>query len=334
VNVWLPTVRAGSGSDVFVKRLAAGLERYGARCTVTWFPHLSEMLPLALATAAMPSSTDVVVAGSWSGFACSRRGVPLVVIEHHCVFDPVYRSGASLAQRAYHELALRAYSRASFHRAARIATVSEYTARSLRDAFGLGQVDVIPNWVDPVAFSPATVQGERDDRPFRLLFVGNLSRRKGADLLEPIMAALGNGFELRYTAGLRASEQGAPLPNMTPLGRLSDEALAMEYRACDALLFPTRFEGFGYAAAEAMASGKPVIATDVSALPEVVVDGETGILCPLDDVAAFVAACRRLATEPNAARHMGAAGRARVLERFTEAIAIPRYLELLARAAR
>lgn len=334
MNIWLPTVRAGSGSDVFVRRLAAGLERHGAACEVTWFPHGYELFPPLLEAASMPPGTDVVVAGGWYGFACRRPGIPLVVIEHHCVFDPVYRSGATLAQRVYHDLAMRPYSRASFRRASRVSTVSHYTARSLSQAFGLRDVAVIPNWVDPAMFSPAPESSPREDGPFRLLFVGNRSRRKGADLLPRIMAELGAGFELRYTAGLRADDSVPPLSNMIPLGRLSDAELVEQYRRCDALLFPTRFEGFGYAAAEAMACGKPVVTSDVSSLPEVVVDGETGILCPVGEVRAFADACRRLAAAPADAARMGSAGRARVLERYTEMQAIPRYLELLADFAR
>jgi glycosyltransferase involved in cell wall biosynthesis len=334
VNVWFPTVRAGSGSDVFVRRLAAGLERHGAHCQVSWFPHGYEVFPPLLEAARMPPGTDVVVAGGWYGFACRRPGIPLVVVEHHCVFDPVYRSGASLAQRVYHDLAMRPYSRASFRRASRVSTVSQYTAHSLSRAFGLRDVAVIPNWVDPALFSPAADSRMRRDGPFRLLFVGNASRRKGADLLPRIMAELGPRFELRYTAGLRAAGSAPPLANMIPLGRLDDAELVEQYRHCDALLFPTRFEGFGYAAAEAMACGKPVVTSDVSSLPEVVVDGETGILCPVDDVRAYAAACRRLASAPDEAVRMGTAGRTRVLERYTEAQAIPRYLELLAEAGR
>ena len=78
------------------------------------------------------------------------------------------------------------------------------------------------------------------------------------------------------------------------LGRPDQRRLLEAYLDSDALLFPTRLEGFGQVALEAMAYGLPVISTNGSALPEVVEDGATGILCPQDDAAAFVAAARRL----------------------------------------
>jgi glycosyltransferase involved in cell wall biosynthesis len=81
---------------------------------------------------------------------------------------------------------------------------------------------------------------------------------------------------------------------MVLLGRLSEKELIDEYQKCDALLFPSRFEGFGYVALEAMSCGKPVVATDSSSIPEVVENGVSGLLCPIDDIEAFVNACSQL----------------------------------------
>ena len=95
-----------------------------------------------------------------------------------------------------------------------------------------------------------------------------------------------------------------------------------------ALLFPSRFEGFGLAPLEAMACGKPVITSDNSALPEVVKDRVTGILCPTDDVKAFAKACISLAENLEILRAYGKAARARVEELFAETKIVLKYIKL------
>jgi glycosyltransferase involved in cell wall biosynthesis len=116
---------------------------------------------------------------------------------------------------------------------------------------------------------------------------------------------------------------------MIPLGRITDDGeLIKAYQQSDALLFPSRLEGFGYVALEAMACGKPVIAGANSALPEVVENGVTGLLCPTDDVHAFADACRRLAGDPEMVREYGEAARRRAEEVFSEDIIVPQYIRL------
>ena len=90
-----------------------------------------------------------------------------------------------------------------------------------------------------------------------------------------------------------------------------------EYRQADVLLFPSRLEGFGYAVAEAMACGVPVVASNTSSLPELVDDGETGRLCVPEDPGSFVQAVRELAGDPQRRVSMGVAARARAVERFS-----------------
>jgi glycosyltransferase involved in cell wall biosynthesis len=154
-------------------------------------------------------------------------------------------------------------------------------------------------------------------------------------MLAPIMRQLGAQFQLKFTSGLKAIKTRTIVEkNMIPLGRLSnDDDLVKAYQNCDAILLPTCFEGFGYAALEAMACGKPVIASDNSALPEVVQDGVTGILCPTNDIEAFVAACRFLAENPEIGKKYGEAGRARVERLFSEEIIIPQYIALYEKLA-
>jgi glycosyltransferase involved in cell wall biosynthesis len=77
-----------------------------------------------------------------------------------------------------------------------------------------------------------------------------------------------------------------------------------------------------------MACGKPVIASRCSALPELVVHGETGILCPVGDVDAFVSAARQLGTDSDMCRRFGDAGRRRVAAQFGFSSMIERHLHV------
>jgi glycogen(starch) synthase len=87
--------------------------------------------------------------------------------------------------------------------------------------------------------------------------------------------------------------------------------------ACDLLALPSQVDTFGIVFLEAWAQGKPVIGARAGGIPDLVQDGETGLLVPFGDVDALVAAIRRLLEEPGLAARLGAAGRQQVLQRYT-----------------
>jgi glycosyltransferase involved in cell wall biosynthesis len=87
--------------------------------------------------------------------------------------------------------------------------------------------------------------------------------------------------------------------------------------AADIVALPSLHEGLGVAALEAMAAGRPVLASRVGGLGEVVVAEETGLLVPPGDADALAAALARLAGDPALRARLGAAGRARVLACYT-----------------
>ncbi len=87
--------------------------------------------------------------------------------------------------------------------------------------------------------------------------------------------------------------------------------------ACDLVVISSRSEGFGLVALEAMGCSLPVISTNVLALPEIVVDGETGLLVPPDDPEALAAAVGSLLADPARAAAYGQAGYQRLLASFT-----------------
>ncbi len=294
--VWFPAVRCGSGTDVFTERLCQALNARGIRAEITWLPHRAEYAPWSVKAPKAPFWANVVHINSWLPRRFSPANLPLVVTLHSCVHDPALTPYKSYLQALYHRHWIMPIERANMARASCLVAVSHYTARQAERAFGVRNIEVIYNGIDRKCFRP--VPRERPNRPFRLLYVGNWTKRKGVDLLAPILERLGDGFVLYYTADRQGRDRGYRLPpNCLCLGRLSGNELVRAYQEADALLFPSRLEGLPLTVMEAMACGLAVIAAACSSLPEVVQDGASGMLCPRDDVDAFAAACQRLAQD-------------------------------------
>ncbi len=328
--VWFPAVRARSGADVFTERLCAGLNARGIRAEITWLPLRAEYAPWSVPAPKPPAWANIVHANSWLHPHFLPRGLPIVTTLHTCVHDPALMPYKRAAQRLYHTVWIKRVEAAHLRRADCIVAVSRYTTRAAEAAFGLQDIEVIHNGVDTARFHP--IERPAPNRPFRLLYVGNWNALKGVDLLAPIMQMLGDNFELAYTADRGGAHERYPLPpNCRNLGRLSGAALVTAYQRADALLFPSRLEGFGLVAAEAMACGLPVIAADTSSLPEVVVHEQTGFLCPVDDVESFVSAVKLLSSDTPTWRRMRHAAHQRVETCFDMDAMIGRYIALYRR---
>jgi glycosyltransferase involved in cell wall biosynthesis len=100
-------------------------------------------------------------------------------------------------------------------------------------------------------------------------------------------------------------------------GFVSDSELRAAYAACDVFVLPSAKEGFCLVYLEAMAECKPVVAANAGGVPDVVVDGETGVLIPPGDVGALTEALLTLLDNPEMQRQLGAAGAARVQTHFS-----------------
>jgi glycosyltransferase involved in cell wall biosynthesis len=331
LRIWLPAIRAGSGADVFVQRLAQGLRLAGHEPLVEWFEHRYELMPWRLATMDAPEGIDVVHANSWQGFAFKRPGIPLVITEHQYIAHPDFVPWRSLPQALYHDLLCRRWLRRSYEAADAIVAVSEYCAKAMRADVDK-PVAVIHNWVDTDCFTPAhadathEIDSRKSAEPFKLLFVGNPSRWKGADLLPAIADRLGPGFQIRCIGGLRAGFNAAGLPgNVKSLPRMAPEQMPAVYRSVDAALVPTRYEAFGYVALEAMACGLPVVGFASSGTAEVCQHEKTALLAPVDDLYQLVRYAKQLAQNSSLCAQLGAAGRRRAVECFGEARAIAAY---------
>jgi glycosyltransferase involved in cell wall biosynthesis len=155
--------------------------------------------------------------------------------------------------------------------------------------------------------------------------LGILDPRKGQnDLLAALALLKSQGLRVTGLVGgsgpsrsaLEKQARDAGLQeNVKFLGFVVD--VAEFFAAIDIFVMPSRFEGLGVAALEAMAAGKPVVATRAGGLAESVVDGETGFLVPSGDRAALAESIAALIRQPDLACEMGQRGRRRVLSEFT-----------------
>jgi glycosyltransferase involved in cell wall biosynthesis len=111
---------------------------------------------------------------------------------------------------------------------------------------------------------------------------------------------------------------------LTYLGETSDVREHIAH--CDALVLPSYAEGLPRTVLEAMSMGKPVIATDVVGCRDLVVDGETGLLCEARNAQALADAIRQFLTLSSAERiKMGQAGRERIIQHFADARVLAQY---------
>ena len=138
--------------------------------------------------------------------------------------------------------------------------------------------------------------------------MGRLSAEKG--VLELVAATVGMRLVVAGDGPLRERVPGA-------LGFVPHHELAPLYARAAVVACPSRREGFGVACAEAMAHGRPVVASAVGGLLDLVVDGETGLLVPPGDADALRAGLERVLDDAQLRRRLGEAGRARARERFS-----------------
>lgn len=325
-------VRGNSGVDVWTDSLASALQKQGVESKVSYFhPYMGYFPYLAQHIDNERDSNSIVHGNTWNAFAFKDSN-PMVVTEHHVVHDPRLEPYKTLAQKVYHKLIYR-YESKSLEVADRVICVSEYTKDRLEQAFEYPDARVIYNGIDVETFQPQSIDRESfckrlgiPENKTILLFAGNPTTRKGADLLPKIMSQLDDSFILLTTSGLRGKEVATW--NIKSVGRLSIQGLASLYTVSDIFLFPTRLEGFGLVVAEAMACEKPVVSTNCSAIPELVHHGKGGFLCEMDDVKEFVTSVQYLSEDMTERERMGHYNRDRVLKNFSLDKMTQNYIQL------
>ena len=322
-------IATGSGAYVLHEQIATKMHDYRLHPYSPWWslaPYALSAFPLGRA--------DVIHASSDYGCFLKRANKALVVTVHNYVSDPFMQQYSSGAQYIHNRIVLRHFTRKTLQLSDRVVVISRFMGEKLREDLAADiQVQTIYNGVDERSFAPQNRSISHDSTPVRILFCGNLKKRKCAHLLVPLANSLGKKFELYYTAGLANTSLtteglNASAASLIPVGRVTHSDMPELYNRMDILFMPSVREGFGLCVAEAMACGLPVVAADASALPELVVHGQGGYLHPIDDLQACVEAIVTIAENPKVARQMGQFNRARVEQLFTLARMVEEYRQL------
>ena len=285
-------------------------------------------------------------------------GIPLVITTHS--LEPLRPWKREQLQGGYDASCW--VERTALQMADAIIAVSEGTRADILRLFDVdpGRVRVVHNGIDPRLYRPVDARdaleqyGVVSDRPY-VLFVGRITRQKGIVHLVRAIPHLDPSAQVVLCAGapdtpeiaaemeeavaaVQAQRTGVIwIREMVPR-----EAVVQLYTHAAVFCCPSIYEPFGIINLEAMACGTPVVASAVGGIPEVVVDGETGILVPLEQhtespfepvapprfSADLAAAINRLLADPSLRQTMGDAGRRRVEERFAWSVVARRTVDI------
>ena len=227
-----------------------------------------------------------------------------------------------------------------------LTAVSNYLQKETLNAFGCTacRIDVIPNFIDPKVYDRdrydgAQMRAQFDGNRKVLMHISNFRPVKRVpDIIatfaevnrkvESVLIMVGDGPD-RHNAEHQARQLGVD-KSVHFLGKI--ESVAPLLAAADLFLLPSNAESFGLSALEALASGTPVIGTNVGGLPEVVRDGETGVLCGVGDVAGMSNAAIELLRDARKWEAMSRAAAADARERFAMDDVVERYESMYTQA--
>jgi glycosyltransferase involved in cell wall biosynthesis len=335
------SVEGGSGTYVGISVLRDALTRAGHRIDLISAGSRQAgivsrlFFNLGPARAAGEGPWDAVVGFDLDGLFVRAPGALRVASVKGVIADEMRfergwtRLGMFLASR---------FEKRQVRRAGLVVTTSAYAARRIAEEYGVApeSVRVVAEPIDLSRWEAALAAAPQDaHRDPAVLCVAHLYPRKNvASLVRALLL-------LRTRPRLRVVGAGPELPALRRLvgklgltdrvelcGHVPFERLVLAYRNADVFCLPSLQEGFGIVFLEAMASGLPVVACRAAAVPEVVPDGECGLLVPPGDEPALAFALDRLIESENERRRLGSAGHRRAARYDAPAVA-GRFLEAI-----
>ena len=216
----------------------------------------------------------------------------------------------------------------------RVIVCSNYMKNELMNYLGVPEdkISVIPNGINPFDVRlQIDVHSVRrryaEDWEKIVLFVGRMVYEKGAHLfVDAALSLLSRRQDVKFVLVgegpmrkdlMDKAYKSGFWHKFYFTGFVEDVELFELYEVCDVAVFPSLYEPFGIVALEAMSLGKPVVASDVGGLSEIVVDGLNGLKVPLGDVQALSRAIERLVEDQSTAKEMGRNGARRVRELYS-----------------
>lgn len=279
-----------------------------------------------------------------------NSGIP-VIATVHLLYEPTHRWGGDEPDDEIIQI-----ERSLCQQTSAIITVSHSMRELIKTTYDVPgeKIHVVHNGMDPNLYLKNGLSHEEltqlrqsfaepDEKI--IIFAGRLVPQKGITaLLESACEVIARNEKARYVIagsidpGVGAERLTAMYKEIYPqysklwsrlkfLGMLSRQRLAQLYQVADIAIVPSIYEPFGYAAAEAMAAGVPVVATSAGGLTEIVVDGDTGLLVPVHssetgarkvDVEKLTEAQVFLLENSSIAKRMGEAGRQRIIKEFSQ----------------
>ncbi len=229
-----------------------------------------------------------------------------------------------------------AITRSVYHKANHLLPLSTGVRDSLIEDYGVpaSRVTVMPPGIDVEKWQcPERRVNGAAKNPFRILFVGADFLRKGGDLLLSLSRRPEfQGVEFHFVTKSYTGEKRQNVFIHSDLSINSRELIDL-YRAADVFVMPTRNDTHSIASLEAMATGLPVVATNVGGIGDIVLDGETGFIVGQDDEDALADRLRRLLQKEELRISFGKKSRHRIEKHFNQGRHSELIIELLKKSA-
>jgi glycosyltransferase involved in cell wall biosynthesis len=257
-----------------------------------------------------------------AGEAASRAGRPHVIHQH---IYPDF-SNSEMLRAAQRKLFARETARSEM-----VAVAQHVADAAIAAGAPRRNITVIPNGVEIPKDDPIWRIGE----PIKVGLLGRLDVSKGIDIFLDAVALMHTTPKVALGTPTPASDLGRQLHERAR--SLSVEVVAPASQdflsTLDIVAVPSRFEGHPLTLLEAMALGKPVVASAIPGVVEMLEGEDAGLLVPSQDASALAAALDRLATDDELRRHLGARARSLVSTRYALPVVHARVIELLKRVA-